>query len=456
MSAAIAAAESGLSCTIVDEGTALGGQIYRKPHPNTRDNAPGVVSPKGDSLRQRVTELADKIKVRPSSVVWGISEDGKVAVGSEDTGTVFMRPAKIILATGAYEYTPPFPGWTLPGVMTPGSAQILTKAMSVKPGGRVVIAGTGPLLYVVASQLIEMEVNVVAVIEAAPRSAWLGLAVKGWRAAEILKQGYGYLTTIRKAGVPVHYGHVVTRAEGDNEVERISYAPVDQQWNPDLNRSKTLEADTLCIGYGLQPRNYMAQLAGCEIEFDELKGGWLPVRDNDMQTSKEHILAAGDGAGIAGGLTAELEGRVAGLVVSHQLGKLSDRELHASRKPLQKELARIGGLQSELARIHQIRSGLTRLVEPDTIVCRCEEIVWREAKTAIEAGGCNFRTLKVMTRIGMGMCQARFCWPGVSRLMAQENNAVITEIGPVRPRPPIRPVSLATIAAASVSGEQPE
>ena len=86
------------------------------------------------------------------------------------------------------------------------------------------------------------------------------------------------------------------------------------------------------------------------------------------------------------------------------------------------------------------------LVNTDTIVCRCEEVRWQEVKQAIEYGGHDFRTIKVMTRLGMGMCQGRFCWPAMSRMVAKETGCKISEVGPARPRPPIRPVPMNVIA----------
>lgn len=60
---------------------------------------------------------------------------------------------RILLATGAFERPVPIPGWTLPGVMAAGAAQILLKSADLVPEGRAVLAGQGPLLYLVAAQL---------------------------------------------------------------------------------------------------------------------------------------------------------------------------------------------------------------------------------------------------------------------------------------------------------------
>ncbi|MGI9290420.1 MAG: FAD-dependent oxidoreductase [Gammaproteobacteria bacterium] len=446
MSAALAAASRGIRCCIIDEAPELGGQIYRAPHPTARQAAPQLIHTRGDELREQVAQHRDLIEVRSSTMVWGVSDVSKVAIGREGHGSEFVHPRAMVIATGAYEYCPPFPGWTLPGVMTPGSAQILTKTMNVQPGKRVLVAGTGPLLYVVASQLVQKGVDVLAVLEATRKMDWLRLPLVGLCAPELLAEGLGYLRVLRAAGVPIHYGRVVTRAEGDGELQRVTHASVNSDWVPDRDSEEQFEVDTLCVGYGLQPRNYLAQLGGCAIKFDETRGGWVPKRDKRMRTSQAFLYAAGDGAGIGGSRLAELDGKIAGLTAARDLGYISAVAMWMAQLPLRIKRARLTRVLNAIALITRLKSGLAELVEPETIVCRCEEIKWREAKTAIEHGGHDFRTLKVMTRIGMGMCQARFCWPSMSRMIARQTDIAVADVGPAHPRPPIRPVQLDVIA----------
>ena len=445
MSAAIAAASHGVASSIIDEAPHLGGQIYRKPHARGRtDDFPYFQ--RGDELRNEVAANTNLIDVQSQTVAWGISKDGKVAVGKEQHGSTIVEPECLILAPGAYEYTVPFPGWTLPGVMTPGAAQILAKTSAISIGKRVVVAGTGPLIYVVASQLLKRGINVVAVIEATKRLAWWRLPVQGWRATAVIREGLGYIKTLRKAGVPLHYGHIVTQAKGKDELESVVHAPVNANWVPNANHEKNIEADTLCVSYGLQPRNYLAQLAGCKIEFNAKQGGWRAARDANMRTSQHKVFAVGDGAGIAGADTAELEGALAGLVCAQRLNKLSAHNLSKLRQPLENKLHKLSGAQAALGHITRLRPGLGQLVQDDTIVCRCEEIKWREVRKAIQHGGTRFRTLKVMTRFGMGMCQARYCWPAMAEKIASHTDTPVEEVGPASPRPPIRPVSVDVIA----------
>jgi len=201
--------------------------------------------------------------------------------------------------------------------------------------------------------------------------------------------------------------------------------------------------------YGLQPRSYLAQLAGCELEFDTAYSCWRAQRNDDMLTSREDIYTVGDSAGIRGSRVAEIEGRLAGLHAAVALGNTTTADVNHERKRLLRHKRRFEKFQRQLSRLCGVRPGLAALVKPDTLVCRCEEIRWREAQSAIEHGAHDFRTLKVMTRIGMGMCQARFCWPAMTRLIANHTGADIATIGPARPRPPVRPVPVEVIAEAA-------
>ena len=443
MNAAIAAATHGLACTIIDESFALGGQIYRKPTCPARAPAP---HPRGEQLRAEVTKLAPHISVRSGDSVWGIFDELRVAVTSPDEHTELLQPQAVILASGAHELVPPFPGWTLPGVMTPGAAQILTKTMGVAPGKRVLVAGTGPFLLAVACQLVDAGVHVVAVLEASSRPAWLSLPLHGFRTPEILAEGLAYLAKLDRAHVPVRYGRIVVAAQGETELNAVEHAPVDAEWFPDKKRVETEQVDTLLVGYGFVPRVQLAQMAGCRLELRPDVGGWIPVRDRNLATSVAGIFAAGDGAGVAGSLVAALEGQLAGMAAARFLGAIDEATFTAARDPIEQELARLKPLRRALDKISALQPGLMSLVRDDTLVCRCEEVTWREAREAVCAGSTTYRSLKMTSRAGMGACQGRFCWPFLSRLVAAEAKCSLADIGPPSARPPLGPITLGALA----------
>jgi NADPH-dependent 2,4-dienoyl-CoA reductase/sulfur reductase-like enzyme len=342
--------------------------------------------------------------------------------------------------------------------MTPGGAQALVKAMHVLPGRRALVAGTGPFLLVVAEQLHRAGMEVAGVVELAPRRdavrALPGLVAHPGLLAEGLRLHY----RLKRAGVPLHRGHVLVEARGDGEVREAVVAPCDGEGHPDRSRARVVPVDTVCAGYGFVPRTELAQMAGCKLRFVERLGGWVPEVGEDFQTSVPGVWLVGDGAGVAGALVAELEGTFAGLVVAHRLGALAPQAFAAARRPLVRRLARLMRFRAALDRIYRLRPGLVDLAAPDTVVCRCEELNRAEVEAGIAAGGTDLGTLKVMTRLGMGPCQGRMCWPAAARLLAARTGQSVEEAGPLSARPPVLPVTLGSLCqqrpvAAGAAGE---
>ena len=86
----------------------------------------------------------------PGSTVWQVTPEREVWVSG--AGRSARHDAKaILIATGAMERPVPVPGWTLPGVMTAGAVQILLKSSGLRADAPLVLAGSGPLLYLLAS-----------------------------------------------------------------------------------------------------------------------------------------------------------------------------------------------------------------------------------------------------------------------------------------------------------------
>jgi NADPH-dependent 2,4-dienoyl-CoA reductase/sulfur reductase-like enzyme len=455
MAAAVTAAAAGLTPLVVDDNPRPGGQIYRQPPAAFPDRRPPGLrppSPRGAALLRRFARHRDRIELWPATVAWGLFPPRRLAVTRDDSWRL-VEADQLVLAPGAYEYLPPFPGWTLPGVMTPGAAQALVKAMHVLPGRRALVAGTGPFLLVVALQLHRAGMEVAGVVELAP-TADAVRALPGLLAHPgLLAEGLRYLVGLRRAGVPVHRGHVLIEARGEDEVREAVFAPCDGEGHPDHSRARAVPVDTVCAGYGFVPRTQLAQLAGCKLRFAEALGGWVPEVGEDLETSVPGVWAAGDGAGVAGALVAELQGTLVGLAVARRLGVLGPGAFRVARRPVARRLARLARFRAALDRAYRLRPGLVGLAAADTVVCRCEELTRAEVEAGIAAGGTDLRTLKVMTRLGMGPCQGRMCWPAAARLLAARTGKSVEAAGPLSARPPIAPVCLGSLCAEAPGEE---
>src|SRR5882757_2989638 len=172
LAAASLAARAGLSTVLFDENPGVGGQIYRAitSTPVTDRTILGEDYWAG-------AELAAEAKASGASIVTGAtvwSLDPQRIVGVSIGGKARMIAARrVIIATGSQERPFPVPGWTLPGVMTAGGAQTMLKAQGLLPAGRTVIAGTGPLLWLLAAQILRAGGKIEAIVDTTPRGNWL-------------------------------------------------------------------------------------------------------------------------------------------------------------------------------------------------------------------------------------------------------------------------------------------
>jgi hydrogen cyanide synthase HcnB len=448
MSAAITLAELGLQSTVIDENSDTGGQIYRQPPTTfeTSRNSESTMKPdRGAQLRGRFRELSGKIEISFNAKVWGVFGKRRLAVTSK-TGWSLIDSDRLLLAPGAYEFVPPFQGWTLPGVMTPGAAQLMVKSMRILPGRRALVVGTGPFLLVVAECLHNAGVEVVGVVETIRRTEVVRAFPGLLHDFSLMRQGWQYLQNLKKAGIPIHTGHVVVEAEGKERVEQVKFAPCDSEWRPDPSRMKIANVDTLCVGYGFVSRTELAQLSGCEMEWRDESGGWLPKVDENLMTSAEGVWVAGDGGSVAGALVAEDEGVLAGLAIARNCGALDDESFQRRRGPVMGRLNRLRRFRRTLDNLSRIRSGLSDLPQENTLICRCEELVRSDVEAAVAAGCTTNRTIKVATRLGMGRCQGRMCWPAMARFVALKTGKTVKDVGPLSVRPPIVPVTMGELA----------
>lgn len=453
IAAASEAARAGLQVTLLDEAHRLGGQIYRRPPEafQVRDTrALGKDFARGERLRAEVAALADRIEVRSGTLVAGIWK-GRELMWASDAASGMLHAERLVIATGAYDRPVPFPGWTLPGVLTAGGAQIMAKVLRVRPGRRALVAGTGPLLLVVANQLHKIGVEVVAVLEAgrlpfSPRAFF-----QVWGEWGLLRDAWDYWQGLRRAGIPLLYDHTIFAGHGRDQVEEASYGPVDpQDWRPLRDQARQVAVDLVVAGFGFVPNTELTELAGCEHRFVHEVGGWIPVRDSFMQTTVPGVFAAGDNAGVAGALVAVEEGRVAGITAAEQAGAISTDEADLRRAAPLRRLRSLGRVREVLDEVSRIRPGLLELATPETLMCRCEEVPLAEVQAAIDEGARDLQAVKLLTRLGMGPCQGRNCGPSTGMYLCQRAGRTAEAVGRINPRPPVKPVTLGTLAQMEV------
>ena len=357
-----------------------------------------------------------------------------------------VRYKNLIVSVGAYDRPVPFPGWTLPGVMTAGGAQSLVKTQRVLPGEQALLVGTGPLQLALANQLVDAGGRVEAIAEAGNVENWLRSVRGAWGQWELMADAWHYWRGIRRAGIPLLRNHIIVEARGNGHVEEAVVAEADDDWRPKPGTERTFAVDILCVGYGFVPSVELTRLAECAHRYEPLLGGWVPERGANMETSVAGVYAVGDCSGVAGSFAAEDQGRIAGLAVAASLGRLGDDEARRRQASSRKRLDNLNRLRRVLDEISEPRAGLWELAREDTTICRCEELTLGDIREAVAEGATELNELKRMTRAGMGHCQGRMCGQLLQALLARERGVEPTEVGYLNPRPPVKPVTLSALA----------
>ena len=444
LSAALAAAEAGIEVLVIDDNPQIGGQIYRQLPAPFELGAPGDLGPDyldGQRLLRRVQADGDRITIWSGASLAAVFEPRQLAIARPDD-LVLVEPDAIVVATGAYERPVPVPGWTLPGVLATGGAQALVKTQQVRPGRRAIMAGTGPLQLVVANQLLDAGVEVVAIAEAAPgRGAWRPLPAL-LRQPRLLWRGVNYMWRLGQRGVPLLRGHVLKAVEGAEGVERVVLTRVDPGGGAIPGTDRILEADTVCVGYGLLPQTAATRLLGCGHEYSAEQAAWLPRCDGRLATDQPGVFAAGDCAGVAGILVAREQGMLAGISAAEYLQGLARHQAERRAAPIHKRLGGLRGLRRAMDQAYPHRLDLYAHMTDDTVVCRCEEITAGQIRQAIRDGTADLNDIKKRCRAGMGYCQGANCLPAVTAMLEREFGVSPEAVEPMTQRPPIKPLPM--------------
>ncbi|QTD93482.1 NAD(P)/FAD-dependent oxidoreductase [Burkholderia anthina] len=445
--AAEALVDAGLRPVVIDENARWGGQIYRQPPADSafvrgKRALYGFEAAKADAVHRTMAALLPHVDYRPNTLAWAC---GAGRVDTLQDGRETTVPfSHLIVASGATDRMLPVPGWTLAGVYTLGGAQVALKAQGCAIGRRIVFAGTGPLLYLVAYQYAKAGAQVAAVLDTSPLRRQATAAPALLRMPATFAKGLYYIGWLRAHGVAIETGVVLERVLGERHVTGLAWRAADGDAAP-----RMIECDALGLGFGLRSETQLADLAGCRFSFDPLNRAWLPERDAAGRTSVRGVYVAGDGAGIAGADAAEASGRRAALALLDDAGIASPAP---AGKPdaatLERTLARVGAFRAGLEAAFAPPAGLAARCPDNTIVCRCEEIDAGTLRRCIRAGeATELNRLKALTRAGMGRCQGRMCGDATALVLAAETGRALADVGRLRAQPPVKPFPVSAALA---------
>ncbi|MEU1315843.1 FAD-dependent oxidoreductase [Streptomyces tibetensis] len=474
LAAALAASARGVRVALVDAATRPGGQFYRQPAA-----ALGAGRPEALHHRWRTWErlrdglAASAVRVLTDHHVWSVERtpDGftvHALLGPDQQEPAEVHARAVLLATGGYEQVLPFPGWTLPGVVTAGGAQAMLKGALVVPGRRAVVAGTGPLLLPVATGLAAAGVEVAALVESAAPGR---LARHAPALAGKLTEGAGHATRLLRHRVPVLTRHTVVRAHGDDRLTGVTVAALDAQGRVRPGTERHLPCDTLATGHGMLPHTDLAESLGCRLD------GLTVAVDPEQRTNVPGVWAAGEATGIGGAALALAEGHIAGCSaaahlrgtapsvvhppgtvpgpepsVVHQPGTVPGPEPSVVHPPgtapgpepsvvhppgtapgpapaahppgtvlgpapaALKARTRLARSAAALESAYAPPVHWPEQITDDTVICRCEEVTAGAVREALDLGAGDERTVKLLSRAGMGWCQGRMCGTAIAAL----------------------------------------
>jgi thioredoxin reductase len=457
LGAAAVLREHGVEVTLLDEQLRAGGQILRQP-PRTFAVERWLPAKLYDRVKDALHAVDERTDIdwRLSSSVLGILPPSPYRTREHraghqlwvqgPSGCYFLQARTVLVAAGCYERPLAFPGWTLPGVMGAGAIQGFVKSQQLVPGNRFVLAGSHPLQLVVADQLLSAGADVAAVVftqrmqRALTVLAHPGVLVRGSRqfleTARILRR-------LRRARIPVIFGASIMHAEGTHSVERATIAMLDS------DETRTLDCDRVGVCHGFLASSELPRQAGARVHWREDAGGWLVGHDEWFESSVPKLFVAGEVTGVAGADAALEKGRIAAAGILQTLGRIDAQQaarLVASARRRLASIERFASLLHELARPPQHLAD--RTMTEEAILCRCESIRRGDFERQLRENPhvVSSDAAKLLTRVGMGLCQGRMCGDNAARTLARMRGLSAAEVGSFQAQSPVKPVLLGIVA----------
>lgn len=364
LTAATVAARAGLQAIVLDESLEAGGRVQGQLHRAHGHGENGWW--RGPEVARQLGEaaLAAGVAIYTRTAAWGIWPGFTVV--AQGSGPAEVRAAHLLLATGAAEGALPMPGWTLPGVISIGAAQVLVNVHRIRPGRRVLVVGIDPLGVSIAASLALAGVEVIGVVNPPPGELTgnrgipaenlvalsgaakaagpsMGLRLAGGLvsnrtvaalALRVLPRG-----TVKVWDVPVQFGTAALELVGDDRVREAVLAPVSPDGEISEAKASRVPVDAVCLAAGLTPQAELALTAGCAFTVVPELGGQVPLQGTEQETTVANLYVAGSLGGVESAESAIEQGRIAGTAIARDAGRLdprtAEKEIAAARERLE-------------------------------------------------------------------------------------------------------------------------
>ncbi|MBP0616370.1 NAD(P)/FAD-dependent oxidoreductase [Jiella mangrovi] len=427
--------QAGLRPTVVDEGMRCGGQIYRRPpegFTRTAEKLYGFEAEKAQALHASFGRMLaeERLAYCPQSSVLSVAENGLQVLTA--AGLHHLAFDRLIIATGATERVAPVEGWESAGVYGLGAMQIALKSQGVALGRRIVLAGSGPLLTLVAAQLLDAGADVATVLDTSSLATQMrglplmlarpGLVARGM--AMRARLGRRYLAGVR-------LDRIETSRDG---VEAIAWSH--------RGTSHRTKCDAVGLGWHLRSETQLAGLAGADFRYDDTFAQWLPQADS-MGRAGDRLYLAGDGLRLLGADGAQITGRLAASACLKDMG-LPFPDMRADLRRMQ----RLDRFAAGLSRAFPWPAEAVRRLPDEAVVCRCESVTAGALREAVDAGASEANRAKSLSRVGMGRCQGRYCQLAGAEIVAARAGLAVAAVRRLRDQAPVRPAPIGALSSA--------
>ncbi len=305
---------------LVEQNPKLGGQLIKQTHKffGSENEMAGTRGFEiANILIQNIKD--SNINYKTDSTAFGFYPDSTLAI-FQNNQLLKVHSKYFFFATGASEKMIPFAGNDVPGVFGAGAAQTMMNVFGIKPGKDILMVGAGNVGLIVSYQLLQAGINVKAVIEAMPK-------IGGY---------FVHAAKLRRFGVPILTGTTIKEVMGTKRVEKAISIGLDEEFKEIEGSEKEWNVDTVCLSTGLMPSVNLLSQAGCTLKYVSSLGGYVPIRNRELRTSRETIYVAGDVSGIEEASTAMVEGKIASLAILEKIGYATGREKEKNIEELQR------------------------------------------------------------------------------------------------------------------------
>lgn len=451
MAAASRLHDAGARVVVLDERAGPGGNVYAAAVTGPFSASSRLGRDYARGARAARAFVGSSVPVRYGSSISRI--DGETVSYLQDCALRRIAAARLVVATGAIERPMPFPGWELPGVMGAGAFQLLMKQSGVVPAEDYVLCGTGPLVLLMAYQLLALGSRPAAIIDtnatASPTRAGMAHLPAILRNFGSVAKGLAYMAALRWAGIPVVGDVVSLAATGGDAVETLHYTRRD-------GRSGSIPARMVLCHEGVIPGTQLTLALGCRHVWDAAQHGMVPATGENGESSRDGTFVVGDAAGVLGASAAPVSGRLAAVAIARELGKITPEAARREASVARSTLARERSFRAFLDSAYTPGIAVATPIADSTTICRCEEVSAGRLRQAVRDGAQGPAQAKVFTRCGMGLCQGRICGSSVNRVIAEETRQSQEQVGSYHVRFPLKPLSLTELANGPDHGPDAE